>query len=195
MADALAGGIGASERALYERAWAVREYATDSPGRAFLPAFLEMAGPELGLCDSVIDAGCGAGAGLEALREAGYARLAGADLVDARQGPPATLPFFEGPLWSIACQPFDWVYCCDVLEHIPEEFTMLVVARLLDACAMGAFFSICLEPDGFGALVGEALHKTVRPFTWWRDRLAELGRIVECRDLLSHGLYLVEPRR
>ncbi len=185
--------IAEREAETYRKAWAIQEYGIESPGAVFVSAFVEMAAPDVS--DHILDAGCGAGAGIEALAQLGYARTSGADLIDVRAGAAADGAFWEGPLWHLRCTPHDWVYCCDVLEHVPDEFTMLVGARLLAAARRGAFFSIALEPDNFGALVGETLHKTVRPFVWWRDRLAELGRVVECRDLLSTGLYLVEPRR
>ena len=72
---------------------------------------------------------------------------------------------------------------------------MLVVQRLLEVCRRGAFFSIALTTDVFGAYVGRPLHHTVESFVWWRDSLAELATMKEARDLGIHGLYLVEPRR
>lgn len=181
-----------AERETYEKVWEIAEYSTESPGVLFLPAFLEMGSPSKE--HPILDAGCGAGAGMNALHEQGFRNVYGADIVDVRKGYAADCDFWQTPLWNIL-PVADWVYCCDVLEHVPEEFTMLVIARLLEVSSRGVFLSICLEPDNFGALVGQALHKTVRPFTWWRDRLAILGKIIECRDLLANGLYLVEPRR
>jgi hypothetical protein len=48
-------------------------------------------------------------------------------------------------------------------------------------------------PDQLGEWVGETLHLTVQPFTAWRDQIAELGTIVECRDCWQTGLFLVTP--
>jgi hypothetical protein len=80
------------------------------------------------------------------------------------------------------------------MEHIPPAFTMLVVARLLEVARSGAFFSISLVPDAFGAWVGKPLHQSVQSFTQWRDQLATLGEVLECRDLLTTGVYFVRPR-
>ena len=71
--------------------------------------------------------------------------------------------------------------------------TMLAIARMLEASTRGVFLSIALVPDQFGILVGRPLHLTVKPFTWWRDRIRELGTVAECRDLIDAGLFLVKP--
>jgi hypothetical protein len=88
----------------------------------------------------------------------------------------------------------DWVYCCDVLEHVPPQFTMLAIDQMLRVARLGVFLSIALVPDQFGVWVGEALHQTVQPFVWWRDSLREVGEVVDARDLLIHGVYVVRPR-
>jgi hypothetical protein len=95
--------------------------------------------------------------------------------------------------WTHATYPFDWAYCCDVLEHIPTEFTMLVVERCLQA-ASRSFLHINFDPDHFGQTIGEPLHLTVQPFTWWRDRLADLASVTDARDLLGHGFFVLENR-
>lgn len=160
----------------------------------------------------VLDAGCGRGDGAAALLAEGY-QVAACDIManpdvchpDILSG---TIPFIATSLWdrvNVSKLPFlaslhlsefanrqwfDAVYCCDVMEHIPTEYTMLVVDNLASICTKGLFFSIALVPDQFGMWVGESLHKTVQPFTWWRDRLKEFGT-VEGRDLLNTGIYWV----
>ena len=184
--------LAAVERDLYDKAFAIDAYSIESPGELFAPAFLEMAAPNVG--ESVLDAGCGTGKGALALEACGL-RPTLLDLVDARIDAAMHFPFIGAAcLWRALPVQCDWAYCCDVLEHIPEEFTMLVAMRVIHAAKHGAFFSIALEPDNFGTLLGEPLHKTVRPFTWWRDHLSELGGVAACRDVLTNGLYLVEPR-
>lgn len=179
--------------------FAVDSYSNESPGEIFLPLFLGMAKPKKG--QTVLDAGCGSGKGALALSKNPLNLwVEMVDLVDARvDEAKIDIPFTGGLcLWNTkqvtARGTYDWIYCCDVLEHIPTEFTMLVVANLLAVSRRGIFLSIALEPDNFGALIGRSLHKTVQPFTWWRDRLDELGHVIECRDLLSNGVYLVEAR-
>jgi len=188
------------ERETYEHAFAVDAYSAYSPGEKYVPAFLDMAAlPTDGVFrGSLLDAGCGTGKGAAALVEAGFAPITLCDFVDERipeVRAAVTLRFTQvDTLWRpLYLGWFDYVYCTDVLEHIPPEFTMLVIARLLEVARRGLFLSIALVPDGFGVWVGKPLHQTVRGFTWWRDNIETIGHIVECRDLLHTGLYYVRP--
>lgn len=185
-----------TERETYENAWALPAYAEHSPGEQWLPLFLSMT--QTHMRTSVLDAGCGAGKGALALKAAEFDRVTLCDLTDTGLLPEAkALPFYQRPLWDDvrkAVGPHDWVYCCDVLEHIPPPFTMLVVSRLLEVARRGVFLSISLMPDSFGAWVGKPLHQSVQTFVQWREQLATLGELVEARDLLHTGVYLVRPR-
>jgi 2-polyprenyl-3-methyl-5-hydroxy-6-metoxy-1,4-benzoquinol methylase len=192
------------ERATYDEMWAVDAYSENSPGERLADVFAEWAKPGA----VVLDAGCGSGKGAQALIDRGY--LVGmCDLTgEGLREKPA--PFVTACLWDekqVAAAVYllhvaglgdakkvDYVYCCDVMEHIPPTFTMLTVRNLLSVCSKGAFFSIALQPDNFGAWVGKSLHQTVQPFEAWRDQLKELGRVVDARDLGVTGLYMVEPR-
>jgi 2-polyprenyl-3-methyl-5-hydroxy-6-metoxy-1,4-benzoquinol methylase len=188
------------ETATYQDIWALEAYHQHSPGESYVETFCEM--PQVARLRqivpvaSVLDAGCGAGKGALALKATGYDVFC-ADLVDVRQGAALDLPFRSVCLWDdlkVAMgREVDWVYCCDVLEHIPTPFTMLTVSQLLKVARWGVFLSISLQPDVFGAWVGKPLHQTVQSFTAWRDQLAELGTVTEARDLLTTGLYLVVP--
>lgn len=182
------------ERDTYDEMWALAAYAERSPGELLLPIFLDMT--QTTMRGSVLDAGCGAGKGAIALAQAGF-DVTCCDLTDAGLVPEAkALPFIEAALWSNLKRQVgfkDWVYCCDVLEHLPTPFTMLAVSRLLEVARRGVFLSISLQPDNFGAWVGKPLHQTVQSFTAWRDQLAALGMVREARDLMTNGVYLVEP--
>jgi SAM-dependent methyltransferase len=186
------------EQATYAAAWLAPGYVDNSPGEQLVPAFLEMAGLTAGRGD-VLDAGCGAGKGSLALTQAGFA-VTMCDLTPTGLLPEAMdLPFYEVCLWHdlkhlYRWSKFDYVYCCDVLEHVPPPFTMLVVHRLLSVAKRGVFLSIALQGDNFGVWVGKPLHQSVQSFTQWRDQLNEIGHVKECRDLLMNGLYYVESR-
>lgn len=183
------------ERTKYDDLWAsVSSYAERSPGEMLLPVFQSMrrdSGPV-----SVLDAGCGSGKGALALTAAGHVVFC-CDTTRAGLVPEAEgLPFAQVNLWDdlSSLGRFEYAYCCDVLEHIPTPFTMLVAARLLAIANRGVFFSIATVPDNFGAWVGAPLHLSVQSFVEWRDQLNAIGRVVEARDLLITGCYLVEPR-
>lgn len=198
--------IAERERQTYDAIWqGVPSYREHSPGLANVDRFLEMTGATSG---SVLDAGCGAGVAGTALAERGFA-VTLCDQTNSGVSADHSLPFVEACLWhdlspvaylgSVArgdtATRFDYVYCCDVLEHVPTEYTMLVLSRLMSVAERGMFLTISLVPDAFGVWVGQRLHQTVKPFTWWRDRLADLGRVVEARDCLNTGIYWVERAR
>lgn len=194
-----------TERAVYQTAWGINLYHESSPGDRFADLFAELAGS-----GTVLDAGCGGGKGMVALAKRGFT-VAGCDLVaDALEDEAKGFPFVTLPLWDdlkpvaylahttnpqFDPKGFDWVYCTDVLEHIPPEFTMLVIRNLLEVAKKGVFFSISTTTDVFGAVVGRNLHLSVYEFSWWRDHLKEFGRVVEARDFLITGMYLVVPGR
>lgn len=190
----------AAERETYQQAWALPQYAEFAPGEKYLPQFLDMSKAQRG--QSVLDAGTGSGKGAIALKREGLSVVL-CDITDAGLVPEARdFRFDEACLWHPVKQQLrylhggtvDWVYCCDVMEHIPTAYTMLVAARLLEVCRRGVFFSISLVPDVFGNWIGKPLHQTVQPYVWWRDNLSEVGGLVEGRDLLNTGLFLVRPR-
>lgn len=197
------------ERALNTEIHAIDQYAAFSPGEHYLPLFLSMVGiSERSEASryTVLDAGCGSGKGSLALKAAGF-RVITCDLTDGdlRVEEARALPFHPNIcLWDHLPTKLaylglgnkaDYVYCTDVLEHIPTEFTMLTIARLIEVARRGLFLSISLVPDQFGVWVGQHLHKTVQPFTWWRDNItAAGGQVMECRDLGTAGVYLVRSR-
>lgn len=191
------------ERDLYTDVWqTVEQYGAMSPGEQYVPLFMDMAGIGESRRVTVLDAGAGSGKGALALHREGF-RVRMVDVTDAGLVDEAkALPFAQACLWDDLAPVIgyafggrlDHVYCCDVLEHIPTPFTMLVVRRLLDVARRGVFLSICLQPDVNGYWVGKPLHQTVQSFTEWRDQLATIGRLQECRDLLHTGLYYVVPR-
>lgn len=195
-------GIQAAEHQTYTDMWALEAYADHSPGAVMAPIFVEMAERMDSRriqwrAASVLDAGTGSGKGALALRDAGF-RVTTCDLTDAGLVPEAQdLPFHQVALWDDLGRTVgyhDFVYCCDVMEHIPPTFTMLVVHQLLKVARQGVFLSISLVPDSFGMWVGKPLHQSVQSFTAWRDQLATIGEVVEARDLLTSGVYLVRPK-
>lgn len=180
----------AQERAKYAEIWSFDEYReANSPGLINVDRFMSVLQPKAGA--SVVDIGCGSGrAGLELQKrglEVSWVDLTAAGLnLEVDRG-----RFTEAPLWSHWGNGFDYGFCCDVLEHIPTEYTMLALDRIIKSCGT-AWLQIALRPDEFGKLIGEPLHLTVRPFAWWLVRLASLGKVVDARDLCGDGLFIVE---
>lgn len=188
----------AAERATYEEMWAIDGYADNSPGASLASTFAALTDEYVGrsrwTASSVLDAGCGSGKGALALRELGFS-VSLCDLTPAGLKPEAqALPFHQVALWDDVARVtglHDYVYCCDVMEHIPPVFSMLVVHQLLKVARKGVFLSISLVPDQCGAWVGKSLHQNVQSFTQWRDQLDTVGEVIEARDLLINAIYFV----
>lgn len=182
-----------SERQTYERMWEIPQYAVHAPGVAVLPIFLQCAASDRAH-SRVLDVGTGTGKGALALRAEGFEvecfDLTDAGLVDEAR----SLPFHAGTLWQPLPRaadggPWDYIYCTDVLEHVPTAFTMLAVRRMLEASRIGVFLSISNVPDQCGAWIGERLHQTVQPYVWWRDNLRALGMVLDSRDLIGMSTF------
>ena len=188
--------IRSQEQEKYDDAWMLNAYHAHSPGKMVVRKFLEMTSANPAT-DTILDAGCGAGAGAVALIEKGFSvRLCDFSVEGFEEGSPLLALFRKAILWDdlAGLGSFDYVYCCDVMEHIPPQFTMLAVARMLAITRKAVFFSISLVPDNNGYLVGKPLHQTVMPFVWWRDNLIEVGKVTKATDLLHSALFVVVPR-
>lgn len=187
----MGGKIQAKEAAKYSDVWQIPGYLKNSPGEIHSDMFGDVTGCKAG--DMVIDFGCGAGQGGQAIAEKFGCRVTYFDL-ERYAGCPD--PFVQGSLWDPIPveheKVWDFGYCCDVMEHLPEQFTMLAVHNMMNACRVGVFFSISFLPDNFGKFVGEPLHLTVKPFIWWRDSLSEMGNLVDARDFQGEGVFYVK---
>ena len=185
------------ERDKYAEIWStIPEYKNWSPGLDAVDRFMSLQlvknrFPSIGGA-TLIDIGCGEGvAGLEFVKR-GF-RVSYVDITDAGLRPEVDrFYFYETPLWNFRpdADRWDFGFCCDVMEHIPPEYTMAVIQRILDACHV-TYLQICNVPDSFGAKIGEPLHLTVQPFKWWLIRLATLGTVLDARDLCGNSMFLV----
>lgn len=192
-----------SEIELYEEVHSLENYADISPGERYLSIFLENApvlpNPEGKWPTTVLDAGCASGKAGLALSKHDYsvtlADITESGLIEEAQ----SLPFKKVNLWkSIPLQvgnlwggKFDYVICCDVLEHLPTQFTMLSIEHMLEVAKKGLFLTVSTQPDYFGTWVGRPLHQTIQPFEWWRDSIRELGTVIDARDLINSAIFYV----
>lgn len=179
------------ERTKYEGVWGdIDNYGVNSPGLNGLDHFLDVLKPPAQ--SSILDIGCGTGAAGLALLEKGY-QVNFLDITSAGLDPQVNRKYFtEAPLWKPLANGsrFDYGYCADVMEHIAVEWSMLSVANLLRACTV-VWFQISLQADEFGKAIGTSLHVNVQEFTWWRDHLAALGKLIDARDLGGRATYVV----
>lgn len=183
-----------TERAKYSEIWSnVPDYRKYSPGMENVTRFMDIMKPKRNA--TLLDIGCGTGdAGLEFQNQGLDVRWI--DITDAGLNP--IIPsqrFIQKSLWGDWRDwkyGYDYGFCCDVMEHIPPEYTMLVIDRIISSCRT-AWFQIALVPDHFGATIGQPLHLTVQPFTWWLDHLRCCpGVITEARDLCGQALFVVK---
>lgn len=185
-------------------AFDVDAYRGESAAERMVPVFLDMMqGAER---SRVLDAGCGTGRGMVALAAAGFEDVRGCDITPVGLVPEAqSFEFTTACLWADPVTRLglaDWVYCCDVLECVPEALTMLVVHNLLHVARWrtrsrpggGVFLTMSTEPDVHGVWVGASLRQTVKPFTWWLKHLETVGQVVSARDMLNRVAFMVERR-
>jgi 2-polyprenyl-3-methyl-5-hydroxy-6-metoxy-1,4-benzoquinol methylase len=88
--------------------------------------------------------------------------------------------FIEATLWDLpdSLKPCDWIYCCDVLEHIPESRLDLTLSAMAARMKKGGYLSICLKEDEHGRqLVGEPLHLIVKDSSFWRKTIQKYWTI------------------
>lgn len=184
----------ASERDKYAEISILPEYNVVHPGEESADWFMKVVKPRVG--ETLIDIGCGTGgAGLK-LQKFGL-RVTWLDLVNVRLDPKIDRKdFIHTTLWDRQWplnrrMGWDYGFCCDVMEHLPPEYTMLVADRIISCCRT-AWLQIACVPETHGALINKPLHLTVENFEWWRDRLASLGTLTEARDIFPRALFVVK---
>src|SRR6266566_1942148 len=191
-----------TERAKYAEIWTdVPDYRKYSPGMENVQRFMDVIKPDFNYgSPSLLDIGCGTGeAGLE-FAKLGF-KVRWLDITNAGLHPDILqiqyIRFIQAALWEDWGRELkyghDYGFCCDVMEHIPTEYTMLVISRIVSVCRT-TWFQIALEPDQFGAAIGQPLHLTVKPFGWWLERLKLAGNVIDARDLCGQALYIVEKK-
>jgi len=145
-----------------------KAYKQANQGRKCIEEFSQLARP-VGL---VLD--CGAGNGLASgwLKDRGYpvasvdiARNAGCHSLEG-------IDSYAHCLWDPFPVTGDWVFCTDVMEHLPPEHVDGALVEMAYAARRGAYFQICTVADVTGPkLIGEHLHLTIKDESWWAKEL------------------------
>lgn len=196
------------EQLKYWKCWNDDRYRNFSPGENCVPLFLQTIGenPPKGLGDSdwtirptLNDWGCGSGRASKLLAEAGF-RVRAVDFAsncldqEVRQALNGeTLKFVEHDLTKPIALRSDYGFCCDVMEHVPEEDVSQVLRTILEN-SLHVLFQISTVEDHFSKVIDDVdhLHLTVRPYSWWLQKFADFGCIVHhSNEFPNHCIFYV----
>lgn len=167
------------ELAKYQKIWKRAEYRQWSPGEAAVPTFIANLPWEKG--DTVIDLGCGTGRAGASLADRGLSVTLLDFCADALE--VASLPFITANIWRLPRElQCDWIFCVDVMEHIPEEKVKDSIRGMAGMAKRGGFLQIALFEDGCGSLIGEKLHMTVKPMAWWLVQISSYFDVIVIGD-------------
>jgi 2-polyprenyl-3-methyl-5-hydroxy-6-metoxy-1,4-benzoquinol methylase len=184
-------GSGNPEAQKYGKLWAMEEYRKVSPGESFAPIFLDVARPKPD--STVIDFGCGTGRGGFHLAVFGNMQVTFVDFtrncLDPEIAEACTtqprLKFLKHDLETPLGIAAEYGFCTDVMEHIPPDKVHQVLDVILSS-ARYVFFSIGTTSDSCGKLIGEELHLTVQPYSWWLIQFAARGCVIHWSKETSH---------
>lgn len=163
----------------YRKMWEFEQYRKVAPGEQIVTTFLRQAKPRPN--DTIVDFGAGTGRGALMLALMGRLDVTMVDFASNCLDPEVRemlttqshcMRFVEADLRKPLMVSGRYGYCTDVMEHIPTEDVDKVLRHVLKA-AQHVFFQISLVDDACGALIGEPLHLTVKPYQWWLDKFKE----------------------
>lgn len=187
------------EKAKYDVIWRdCPGYRDCSPAKAFVSFFFEGFKQDIRAGQTLMDFGCGTarvatdflarGLNVTLVDISPFALDEGVrHLLDLFS---SQLQFVQACLWQLPAtlKSAYWGFCCDVLEHIPEDFVEPVLENIAKRIRFGGYFSICLEEDLVGKKIGLPLHLTVKKKGWWEEKLSKHFIIVG-EDAIADDLY------
>ena len=179
------------EKKKYEKMWENEPYRVTSPGKLSVEYFLDFIKGRYCPGDSLIDFGCGSAVATISFLEAGFkvclVDIAENCLDESIQTLLLLSPdvsFFLAPLWKLpqSLETSDWIYCMDVLEHLPPERVEKALQEMAKKTKKGGALQVFLLDEGMGKMIGETLHLTIKPLNWWIDLISTYWKIekVEC---------------
>lgn len=176
------------EKEKYEQVWDNPAYRKVSPGELVAKDFSDA------IRGSVIDFGCGTGRAALIISEKWPVTLLdhAENCLDDKVK-EAGLKVKQHCLWEPYDDLKDWGFCCDVLEHIPEEKVEAVLDTIANSCVEGAYLRIYLHKDN-GKFSKEPLHLTVKPYGWWEEVLKSHWKYVSGTDNGTVATFWVKHR-
>jgi SAM-dependent methyltransferase len=141
--------------------------------------------------DTIYDLGCGTGRATRFFANAQMYAI-GVDVTD--RGLTHDIRFEKRCLWQAGdLAPFDWVYCVDVLHHIPRARIEATLDAMASLGTRGGFLEIGLELGTLGIPSAPLAHPTIEPAEWWRQAIAKRWRIVHAQTVAARLEVLVAP--
>jgi SAM-dependent methyltransferase len=168
----------------YLKLWNMADYRAHSPGEYWSATFLQQSAASRDA--EVIDFGCGTGRGGLMLALIGGMKVKLLDfapncldeeVADACKTQGDRISFEVADLTKPIDSAAVYGYCCDVMEHIPPADVKKVLRNILSS-AQHVFFAISCVRDAFGPTIGEDLHLTIQPMSWWLKQLTDLDAVI-----------------
>lgn len=179
--------LSSKEKQKYEKMWDVPSYRHTSPGYICLEILFDHFANEIKEGQSITDFGCGMGLTTMTFLEKGLTvqlvDIASNCLEDKIQAllllQSDKASFTEGCLWNLpkSVKPTDWIYCVDVLEHVPTEKIDTCLKELSTRCLKGGVIQVFLIDEPYGDLIQEKLHLTIQPLEWWKQKISQYFHI------------------
>lgn len=163
----------AVEARKYSNMWAIDDYRKISPGEGKVNEALVALNMKQG--SSIIDFGCGTGRAAQKFKDMGF-NVLGVDHAGNCLDENIDIDFTISNLWNLPDLEYDYGFCTDVMEHIPTSKVDDVLKNIKKS-VKSVYFQICTVQDGFGDLIGDELHLTVKPLEWWVEKLSQYWRV------------------
>ena len=156
--------------------------------------------PHILQSNRLLDAGCGRGLLTEHMKSAEYeGEIVGVDVasylikmrVDGRTMMHCSLDDI-----SLPDEYFDYVFCCDVLEHLDETVLIKAIMELKRVLMRGALwaFSISTVKSKVKGPSKQQLHVTIKPSDWWLELIDECGLTTTHTQEMKKGILVKGER-
>lgn len=180
-----------AEQQKYSKMWDFSSYRERSPGMRHVNDALRQLRPAQGA--SFIDLGCGTGRVAHYLQVHGF-NVTALDIAE-NACTEFTGPFVCSCLWELPGDlgKFDYGFCADVLEHIPTERvhqTLKAISQHVDTAYFQIANFICHEGDK----IGEHLHLTVKPISWWDHAISQYFSVQYKQAARKHHIFTCKSR-